>query len=125
VGDRLAAVNLCMRSNHVLHSWFPAYDVEFSKYSVGLILLVETARAAESLGIKRIDLGKGDEPYKRDFMSGATMVAEGSVERSPLTYRARSGWHHAREYVKASPLADSARRLARWLRPAHAWLDLR
>ena len=125
VGDRLAAVHLSMRSNRVIHCWFPAYDVQLTKYSVGLILLVELARAAESLGVHRIDLGKGSEQYKRDFMSASTMVAEGSVERNSLAYSLRSGWHRTRQFVKSSPMAASARRIARWLRPAHAWLELR
>jgi CelD/BcsL family acetyltransferase involved in cellulose biosynthesis len=125
VGDRLAAVHLGMRAGPVLHSWFPAYDLEFSKYSVGLILLLEMARAAETLGIHRIDLGKGPEQYKRDFMSAATLVAEGTVDRGPLTYALRHGWHRARDMVKSSPVGPSAQRVSRWLLPAREWLAFR
>ncbi|MDZ7616873.1 MAG: GNAT family N-acetyltransferase, partial [Patescibacteria group bacterium] len=54
-GDRVAAVLFGFRSGHVLHGVFPAFDVELSKYSPGLVLWVEMFKAAESLGIRRLD----------------------------------------------------------------------
>ena len=83
-GDQLIAVHFGMRSRDTLHWWFPTYDPAFHKYSPGLLLLLELARRAASEGIVRIDLGRGDERYKTSFASGATMFAEGSIER-PLT----------------------------------------
>jgi CelD/BcsL family acetyltransferase involved in cellulose biosynthesis len=101
VGDRLAAVHLGMRSRRTLHWWFPAYDRELEEYSPGLLLLVEIARAAPSLGVARIDLGKGMERYKRSLMSGAIPLAEGSVECHALVRRVRAGWHRGRRWLRA------------------------
>jgi CelD/BcsL family acetyltransferase involved in cellulose biosynthesis len=118
IGDRLAAVHLGLRSNMVLHSWVTAYDVSLSKYSPGLILLKELAKGAQSLGISRIDLGKGPEQYKTRFMSGVTEVAEGSVDLRPMTAAIRRGWRATRELVRASPLRAPAQYV---IRNARAW----
>jgi CelD/BcsL family acetyltransferase involved in cellulose biosynthesis/glycosyltransferase involved in cell wall biosynthesis len=82
-GGRLIAIDLGLRSYGVLHGWFPAYHPGFAQYSPGTILLLEIAKAAEALGLRRYDLGKGPEPYKARFMSGAIPVAEGSVAVAP------------------------------------------
>lgn len=118
IGDQLAAAHLGIRAGGVLHSWLPAYQKELYKYSPGLILLVLLAQQANSLGITRIDLGRGREEYKRRFMSGAFPLAEGSVDARPVTCTMRRCWYHAREVVRNSPLQQPARRLVRNIR---AW----
>jgi CelD/BcsL family acetyltransferase involved in cellulose biosynthesis len=109
LGDRLAAVHLGMRSFGVLHFWFPAYDPELGKYSPGLILLVEMAQAASALGIRRIDLGRGNERYKTSLMSAATRLAEGSVDLRPMAALLRRGWLRVRESVRGSVLRRPVR----------------
>lgn len=59
-GDHLIAVHLGLHSSHVFSSWIPTYDPDFRKYSPGLILHIEMAKKAADMGIKRIDLGRGD-----------------------------------------------------------------
>src|SRR4029079_2322589 len=66
-GDQIAAVHFAMRSRNLFHGWFPTYNAAFSEYSPGYLHWIETLMAAESLGITRIDLGKGEERYKRRF----------------------------------------------------------
>src|SRR5262249_1313532 len=100
IGDRLAAVHLGMRSYRVLEWWVPAYDRGVDTYSPGLLLLAEIAKAARSLGIARIDLGKGMEPYKLSFMSGTIPLAEGSVECDTLVKRVRLGWRRCRGWLR-------------------------
>jgi CelD/BcsL family acetyltransferase involved in cellulose biosynthesis len=127
VGDRLIAAEYGMRSHGVLQRWFPAYDTELGQYSPGMILVLELARSAESLGLKRFDLGKGN-PYlgpdqsKTSFMTGSIQVAQGSVSRSALAHRARRWWFHARGWLRNSPLSEPLRR---WSRPVRAWLTFR
>ncbi|MBI3466082.1 MAG: GNAT family N-acetyltransferase [Planctomycetes bacterium] len=118
IGDHLAAVHFGLRSHGVLHSWVTTYDVSLSKYSPGLILLLEFAKSAQSLGIRRIDLGKGPEQYKTQFMSGATEIAEGSVDLRAMTAAIRRGWRCTRELVRASPLRAPAQYV---IRNARAW----
>jgi CelD/BcsL family acetyltransferase involved in cellulose biosynthesis len=118
IGDRLAAARFALQSRHVLHSWIMAYDGSLGKYSPGSMLLVETARSAQSVGLQRIDLGKGQERYKEQFMSGATLVAEGSVDLRPMTSMIRRGWRSTRELVRASAFRAPAQYV---IRSARAW----
>jgi CelD/BcsL family acetyltransferase involved in cellulose biosynthesis len=108
IGDRLAAAHFGMRSGRVLHWWFTAYDPELSKYSPGSQLLLELVKAGGSLGLARIDLGKGPEPYKRDFMTGAIALAEGSVDTRTITCGLRRAWHRAHHWARESPLRGPA-----------------
>jgi len=78
-GGELVAAHLGPRSRSVWHYWFPAYSRRFARYSPGLILLLEMARHAASLGIRRIDLGRGDALYKQRLRSGCLWVAAGTV----------------------------------------------
>src|SRR5690606_28472796 len=71
VGDTLAAAHFGIRTRRVLHYWIPAYNHELSRYSPGLLALVELARAASERGIERIDLGTGEERYKLRAATGA------------------------------------------------------
>jgi len=107
-GDRLVAAHFGMRSGSVLHWWFPAYDREFARYSPGSILLLEIARAAESQGIRRIDLGKGEETYKTWFSTGAIALASGIVGESPLVRALRHGWRRVRDSRWMSPARFAA-----------------
>jgi CelD/BcsL family acetyltransferase involved in cellulose biosynthesis len=124
-GARLVAVELGMRSFGVLHSWFPAYNPDLAKYSPGLILMVEQAKAAPGLGIRRIDLGKGPAEYKASFRNGATLLAEGCVAPAPLLRLLREGLRRTRAWVKAGPLRGPARVAGRWTRPLRGWLAFR
>ena len=83
VEGRVVAVHLGMRSRAVLHWWFPAYDPSYAKYSVGILLLLRLAEAVAHSGIRTIDLGRGEPPYKQRVMTGSVPLREGTVERSP------------------------------------------
>lgn len=81
-GDHLVAMHMGMRSKHVLHWWFPTYNPAFARYSPGLVLLLRIAQSAEALGLRAIDLGAGDELYKRRFADDGVPLVEGSVVNS-------------------------------------------
>lgn len=72
-----------LRSRGVLHGLFLGYEPRFARYSPGIVLLVELARQAPALGLRRIELGKGDEFYKQTLKSGSRTVAVGAVCRQP------------------------------------------
>jgi len=78
--ERVVAVHFGLRSESYLSCWFPAYDVELAKYSPGLGLHLRMAEAAAAAGIHYLDLGKGDEEYKRSLKTGELIVAEGWVD---------------------------------------------
>lgn len=79
-GDRLVAAHFGLRAGQVLHWWFPAYEPAFARYSPGLLSLLGLIEAAADAGLERIDLGKGDEPYKLRFANGAAELAEGCLD---------------------------------------------
>jgi len=112
-GDRLVSVVLGLWSYGVLHNWFPSYDTSVDKYSPGLVHQVELIKNAEALGIRRYDLGKGDERYKGSLMTGQTLVAEGCVDLRPVAGLARRKWLRTRDWLRASPLKTPARFVAR------------
>lgn len=125
VGDQLRAIDLSLRSRGVMHAWFPAYDLELKKYSPGLIHLLEVARTAATHGVRRLDLGRGEEEYKLSLMSGAVPLAEGSVAVTARTRLLRGGWYCARDWMKSSRYAGPLRAVARATRPIREWLAAR
>lgn len=122
-GPRPIAAHFGLRSRHVLHWWFPAYDPACAAYSPGRVLLAELARTAPDLGVRKIDLGRGLVPYKARVMSGTTTVAEGSIDRRPLARRLRLTWRHAREWVRQLPLYGPARLPGRLIHRLREWIE--
>jgi CelD/BcsL family acetyltransferase involved in cellulose biosynthesis len=102
VDGALAAAHFGMRSHSIWHYWFPAYDPRLARYSPGLILLLRMAEAADSIGIRRIDLGRGGELYKQRFMSGGFPLAEGCVMVPSVTSSLRKGVHAGLDWLRAS-----------------------
>jgi CelD/BcsL family acetyltransferase involved in cellulose biosynthesis len=118
VNDQLVAAHFGIRSGPVLHWWFPVYDPAFARIGPGWILLRETLNAAPAAGITRIDLGRGEDEYKRWLMTGATTVCQATVTRSAARRLVRQARHQAVQAVKASPLGPALRPLVRRLRAA-------
>jgi CelD/BcsL family acetyltransferase involved in cellulose biosynthesis len=124
-GDVPVAMHMGMRSNGVLHWWFPAYDPQFGQYSPGRILLMQLAQHGPTEQIHQIDLGRGVAPYKKRVMTGATLVAQGSIDLRPLSRAVRESWLQTRQWVRNSPLAIPARMPARMLYRLREWIDFR
>jgi CelD/BcsL family acetyltransferase involved in cellulose biosynthesis len=124
-GGTPLAICYLLRSGSVLHSWFPAYDREYARYSPGMQLNMEILRAAPSLGITRFDLGKGKEDYKRTLQTGAVQVSEGAVDRSPFKTGARSAWWAMRNRLQASPMRKVLKYPASKVSHFCGWLALR
>ena len=118
-GDHLVAAHLGMHSRHAWHYWFPTYDHEYSRYSPGFLLLIDIAREAAARGMHSLDLGRGDDAYKKVFGGAETLVADGHIALPSLRWevekaatRARStAVATAKDLVKRSPLAEPLRRV--------------
>ena len=119
VNDQLIGAHLGMKTGTVLHHWFPVYDQGFNKYSPGLILLLKTAQAAAENGIQRIDLGKGDERYKKSLGSGSISVGEGVADSRAVHHAMRSMWFRTREWIRDSPLRKTLQYPKRIIRSFH------
>jgi CelD/BcsL family acetyltransferase involved in cellulose biosynthesis len=113
VGDTLAAAHFGIRTRHVLHYWIPAYNNELSKYSPGLLALMDLADAAADRGIRRIDLGSGEERYKLRAATGAQDMRLATVNTS-ATFRALTTMlDHTRSWSHGSRLGHAMRRTGR------------
>lgn len=118
VDDALIAVHFGIVGHGVLGWYFPTYNPEFGKYSPGLIFLAKLLEAAPTVGIKRIDLGQGPEPYKESFQSGSFAVAEGLAGGSAASRQFSQAWIRTRIWVADSPLQGAPLRVFRTLRNA-------
>jgi CelD/BcsL family acetyltransferase involved in cellulose biosynthesis len=117
-GQRPVAIHLGLRSASQLSCWFPTYDVALARYSPGLLLHLFMAEAAAAAGLRRLDLGKGDEEYKTVLGNGEVLVAEGWVERPSAVAVARrlqrAPGRHLTDFVLGRPaLRGTARQLLR------------
>ncbi|WP_230465646.1 GNAT family N-acetyltransferase [[Actinomadura] parvosata] len=99
-GPRLLAAHFGIRSGGVLHWWFPVYDPELARLSPGWILLRELVSAAPALGVTRIDLGRGEDEYKRRAKTGESVVCQGIVTRNPVRRAAVTALARAREMAR-------------------------
>jgi CelD/BcsL family acetyltransferase involved in cellulose biosynthesis len=119
IGDELHAALYGMRSNRVLHLWITTYCRTWAQYSPGYQLLIKLIEAAPQLGIDRIDLGAGEDPFKQHFMSGTIPVAEGSVDLRTGAHQWRRLLHRVRRLVRESPLRKPVARPWRLVKRLH------
>ena len=77
-------------------------------------------RSVSGLGVRRIDLGKGPEPYKLRLMSGSIPVAEGAVHLSAGVGAAWRARYRTVEWARRSALRGLLLAPARWVRRSMA-----
>ena len=123
--DCPAAMTYSLQSFGIVDGWFLAFNREFSRYGPGVILLLELARAMAARDIDRYYLGTGGEKYKHRFATGAVPLARGSVDLAMLPRMYHQSWRRTREFVRNSPLRNSAKAAARVVQPAVDWLAFR
>ena len=116
-GDELVAGDFGMRSCAVWSGWWPAYNPDFARYSPGIILLLELARAAGSFGISTMDLGPGSMPYKERLKTDSVPVARGTVELLSLSTLPRKLKRNTEDFIRKRPmLLNCARAVKRFWR---------
>lgn len=103
-GDHLVALNLCLRSGPVLHSWFIAHDPALSHFSPGLILFEEMIEYACAHNFAEIDLGAGDYRFKLNLANAARPLCGGFVGSNTLSARVRALEYDLRGIIEALPL---------------------
>jgi CelD/BcsL family acetyltransferase involved in cellulose biosynthesis len=64
VKGKLVAYRLCFAYNGTVYDWNTSYDVEYSQYSLGKILLKPVLEYCFEQGYKVFDFMAGDEDYK-------------------------------------------------------------
>lgn len=114
-GQKVVAICYSIRSRHVMHAWFTAYDQELAAYSPGLVMFLKMTEAWPAVGITRFELGKGDERFKWNLATDSQELMEGSISRPTFATWLRSGWRSTKEWVETSPLASTA------MKPIRGW----
>jgi CelD/BcsL family acetyltransferase involved in cellulose biosynthesis len=115
-GEQLLAAHFGIRSGGVLHWWFPVYDPAHAGLAPGWMLLRELVLAAPELGFTRIDLGRGDDEYKRRAKTGETPVSQGMITGSSTRRALRRARENLVAAAKESPFGPQLRRVVRRLR---------
>tara|TARA_R110002096_G_scaffold10069_4_gene39022 strand:+ start:1268 stop:2380 length:1113 start_codon:yes stop_codon:yes gene_type:complete len=102
-GDHLAAVEVGLKAGGIYHSWFPAYDPAFSKFSPGLLLIHAIIQASDAHGISRVDLGREGAQYKKYYTSWEVPLESGRALAPGLASFAIRGWETAELCAKVLP----------------------
>lgn len=105
-GDTLVAAHMGLRTDQRLHWWVPAYSHTFSKYSPGLVLMLELARHAVGEGIEQIDLGPGDERYKLSLSNNQSTLNRVHARRYGAERRLHGLQLCLRKKLRGSPLEE-------------------
>jgi CelD/BcsL family acetyltransferase involved in cellulose biosynthesis len=108
-GPHLMAAHFGLRDGEVLHWWFPVYEPVHAHLAPGWILLRELVTAASVLGLRRIDLGRGEDEYKRRAMTGHTLVCAGMVTAGSLQRQLRRAQRAVLNRIRSSPLSPRIR----------------
>jgi CelD/BcsL family acetyltransferase involved in cellulose biosynthesis len=103
-GGRPVAIHFGMRSKTAWHYWFPAYDLEFGRYSPGMLLLLDMISRAPRLGIGVIDFGKGAMDYKQQLSNRTIPLIEGSVTFSRSVSALRQNQKSLTDWARRAPL---------------------
>jgi CelD/BcsL family acetyltransferase involved in cellulose biosynthesis len=107
-GDTLVGAEVALMSGGVLHLWLPVYELRHARYGPGMLMTLESLRAAAGAGIVRADFGCADADYKTYFASVSGHVAEGCVHLPGGLTAMRTQLSRA-----APPLASFASRVGR------------
>ncbi len=110
-GDQLIAAHFGIRSGSILHWWFPVYDPAVASLAPGWILLREIACGAPQLGITRLDLGRGEDEYKRRAMTSTDHVGTAFATRDAVTRHAIALGRSTMAGVRSSRAAPALRSL--------------
>ncbi|MGY6629320.1 MAG: GNAT family N-acetyltransferase [Oceanicaulis sp.] len=107
IGGQLAAVHVGMRTDRVLHYWFPVYDPEFSSFGPGLALLLEICQVMAADGVEEVHLGPGDYEFKSQLASWQIGLVSGFAgQGAPLAVqRAARALELSAERLPLGPVA--------------------
>ena len=106
-GDTPVAGHFGLRTATTLVGWFPAYDVEYARYSPGIAHHLRMAEHAAGNGLLYVDMGKGGREYKSWLKNNAVLVSEGRVSRpsaaAAVHWMGRAPVNKARNIVVERP----------------------
>lgn len=105
------AVHFSLRTTTTVSSWFPAYDPAYSRFSPGLILLLDMARSLADEGVPTFDLGRGDEEYKGRAASRSVPLLQGQLDRNRAVGACFRAVRYPRERLESYVLGSDVLRM--------------
>ncbi|TWT70081.1 hypothetical protein Pan14r_23790 [Crateriforma conspicua] len=117
VDGRPAAGHFGMIESGRLHYWFPAYDPALGRYSPGTALFRGIIEAASDHGITMIDMGYGEQPYKRKQTDAVTEVSAGCISRCKVHRAYRFLERMVVHAAQSIPMKESVKRIVRATTP--------
>ncbi len=118
-GEELIGVHFGILTNDVLHYWFPVFDPAYARYSPGTEVLLRSAEAAADIGVRKLDLGYGDDPYKLKFSNGIETLACGRISSTQLGFQLAKRKYELRHKLKGMPLKPLAKVMLRSVFPGY------
>lgn len=116
-GDQLIGAHFGMLTKETLHYWFPVYDPAFHRYSPGTEMLMRSAENACQLGVKKLDLGYGDDSYKFKFCNASEPVAFGLANFNSLSRAVAKQQYTIRNQLKQIPMKPLVKSVLRKVYP--------
>lgn len=116
-GDELIGCHFGMLTKGILHYWFPVYDPQYHRYSPGTEMLMQSAKSACDSGIRKLDLGYGDDAYKFKFCNAHEPVAFGLVNFNSFSRIVAKQRYTFRNQLKQIPMKPLAKRILRTIYP--------
>jgi CelD/BcsL family acetyltransferase involved in cellulose biosynthesis len=117
-GDQPVATHIGMIEHGRLHYWFPAYDPAYGRYSPGTALFTEIIREATSHGIHCVDMGYGEQPYKKKQTGTTTEVFHGTITDSRWHRIAFAAEASMIQALKRVPMKETVKRAIRKINPS-------
>lgn len=84
-GEHPVSIQFGLRTSGVLVGWFIGYDVQFRRYSPGIIHVRMMAEQLPSCGVEILHMGKGATRFTRALKNGDAFVAEGTATARTMT----------------------------------------
>lgn len=92
-GDELVAVDFALRYQGRLGGVIRAFNPNFEKYSVGILLLHELIKECKALEYSIMDLGPGVYRYKQEYSNSSLPTIKGSFKVDSFKEKLKSmGW---------------------------------
>ncbi len=100
VKGRLVAYRLCFSYNGTVYDWNTSYDLEYSQYSLGKILLKPVLAYCFGKGYRVFDFMAGDEDYKLKWTDKVTANFQIAVRRRNLKTGLVKGYSSLKKAVR-------------------------
>lgn len=110
INGQLAAAHFGMRSESVLHYWFPVFWPQYAHFGPGLLLFLEMAREMAAAGIDTIHLGPGDVDFKHNLANASFDIANGRIVRPSMAAGLMAAGTGIDTFARSLPIG----RMARW-----------